>query len=121
MEKTYAQALARSIGNGISEEAAVSGLVAHLARQGRSKLLPGILREMKRLAAAEAKLAPTVEVARAEDAETALSAARAAGINVSEASVNPSLVRGWRARSGSRLIDRSGKQALVDLYQRITN
>lgn len=121
MQKTYAQAIARQLQAGADEATLVSGLVAHLTKEGKQKLLPGILTELKRIAHADAKLAPRVEVARAGDAESALAAAQKAGIAATEVVVNPDLIRGWRARSGSTLVDRSAKQALVDLYQRITN
>lgn len=121
MEKEYAHALSRQIAQGAEESALVDGLVAHLKREGRMKLLPGILRELKALDQRRTKLAPSVEVASEGEAAHAIAAASAAGIAVSSASVNPSLIKGWRARTGGVLVDRSAKQALVDLYQRITN
>ena len=121
MEKAYAHAIAEAVRRGDDEAALVAGLTAHLAREGRSKLLPAILRELQRLAAAEAKLAPQIEVASEAESAGAQIAARAVGIESATVRVNPDLIRGWRARSGSRLIDHSAKHALVDLYQRITN
>jgi len=121
MEKEYAIALSRQHAAGTDEKALVDGLVAHLKAAGRMKLLPGILRELRALMAQRAKLAPSVEAASEGEKAPALAAARAAGIDASEATVNPSLIRGWRARAGGTLVDRSAKQALVDLYQRITN
>lgn len=121
MEKEYAQALAHSIGRGSDEAKLVEGLMRHLKEEGRTKLLPGILRELKRLHARNRKLAPSVEVASEAEAEGALAHARLEGVEAATAHVNPSLIRGWRARSGGRLIDRSAKKALVDLYQKITN
>lgn len=121
MENAYAQALAQAVRRGDDEAALVQGLTAHLAREGRSKLLPGIVRELKRIAAAETKLNPHIEVASDSERAAAQAAARAQGIETSDIRVNPDLIRGWRARAGSRLIDRSAKHALVDLYQRITN
>ena len=121
MEKQYAHALSRQIAQGADESALVGGLVAHLKRDGRMKLLPGIVRELKALQARTDKLAPSVEVASEADSADALAKARVLGIEASSATVNPSLIKGWRARTGSTLVDRSAKQALVDLYQRITN
>ncbi|HEY0979631.1 MAG TPA: F0F1 ATP synthase subunit delta [Candidatus Paceibacterota bacterium] len=121
MEKEYAQALMRQVASGADERTLVEGLVAHLKREGRMKLLPGILRELKALDARRAKLAPSVEVASDWEAAHAIAAARTMGIEAPAATVNPSLIKGWRARTGGTLVDRSAKQALVDLYQRITN
>lgn len=121
MEKEYAQALSESIKRGSDDAKLVDGLMKHLKEEGRMKLLPGILRELKRLQARDAKLAPSVEVASEAEGGAALAAASSAGITAPRVSVNPSLIRGWRARSGSTLVDRSAKKALVDLYQKITN
>lgn len=121
MEKQYAHALSRQIAQGADETVLVEGLVAHLKRDGRMKLLPGIVRELKALQARTEKLAPSVEVASETESRDALEKARALGIDATSATVNPSLIKGWRARSGGTLVDRSAKQALVDLYQRITN
>jgi F0F1-type ATP synthase delta subunit len=121
MQKEYAFALSRQVAHGADEETLVRNLVAHLGASGRMKLLPGILRELRALEARQEKLAPSVEAASEGEKSAALAAASAAGISAASASVNPSLIRGWRARSGSALVDRSAKQALVDLYQRITN
>jgi F0F1-type ATP synthase delta subunit len=121
MEKEYAQALTQAVAKGVDEAKIVSNLVAHLKEEGRMKLLPGILRELKRLQATQSRLAPSVEVASEGEAKDALKAAHEAGIEAATATVNPSLIRGWRARSGGTLVDRSAKQALVDLYQRITH
>ena len=80
MEKEYAQALMRQVASGADERALVEGLVAHLGREGRMKLLPGILRELKALDARRAKLAPSVEVASEGEATHAIAAARTMGI-----------------------------------------
>ncbi|MBU2103839.1 F0F1 ATP synthase subunit delta [Patescibacteria group bacterium] len=121
MEKQYAQALIRSLRKGTNEEKLVSGLVAHLKEEGRAKLLPGILRELKTLQARNAKLAPHIEIASEGDKKQALQEAKELGIDTNSVSVNEDLIQGWRARSGGISVDRSAKQALVDLYQKITN
>lgn len=121
MDKEYALALARSIEDGTDEAKLVAGLVAHLKSEGRMKLLPGILRELKVLDARNEKTAPILEVASEAESAGALASAHAMGIETSKTVVNPSLIKGWRAREGSVLVDRSAKQALVDLYQMITN
>lgn len=120
MDKEYALALAQSLKNGTDEKTLVAGLVAHLKAEGRMKLLPGILRELKKLDAQQAK-ASVIEVASEGESAEALSAAKEAGITTTSVSVNPSLITGWRARENGTLVDRSAKQALVDLYQKITN
>ena len=71
--------------------------IAHLKRTGRLKLLPRILRELRMREARAAKLAPRRETA----------------------AENPSLISGWRSLEGGLLIDKTGKRALLDIYQRI--
>lgn len=119
MQKLYATSILRLIDKGMGEKEVVDNLLEHLKRSGRTKLLPGILRELKTLAAREKVTAPTLEVARKEDEAQAKAAAKAEGIEAEEVIVNPSLLQGWRARAGSKLVDRSGKRALIDLYARI--
>lgn len=106
-----------------SESAAdtlVANLIRHLKAQGRVKLLPAVLRELKKRQAREKALAPRVEVAREKDAASALSAARAAGIDAKEAEIDPTLLSGWRAMKGGALVDRTGKRSLIELYRNIT-
>jgi F0F1-type ATP synthase delta subunit len=98
---------------------AVVKLVNHLRSVGRLKMLPSIAKELRKVQARRMALLPQVEVARKEDAATALSAAEKAGIKAGHAQVNPSLVSGWRASGGGTLIDRSGKRALVDIYRNV--
>lgn len=120
MEKVYAHALTSALDKGRDEKSLVDGLVKHLKSVGRIKLLPGILRELKlkqeRASASEA----TLEVASADEKAGAVKEAHAAGINPKHVLVNDSLIRGWRARAGGTLVDRSGKKALVELYRNIT-
>lgn len=121
MEKEYALALSRSIKEGTDETILVAGLMKHLKAEGRTKLLGGILRELKAVQAKSEKLSSVIEVASPEEVPAALEAAKSAGIVVGETVINPSLIKGWRIRSEGTLTDRSAKQALVDLYQKITN
>jgi len=121
MEKEYAQALARSFRSGTDEAKLVDGFVKHLKEEGRMKLLPGILRELKNIQARAEKLAPSIEIAHESERASARAGAKEAGIDTDNVRVNDTLIRGWRARSGGMIIDRSAKQALVDLYQKITN
>src|SRR5690349_14628245 len=94
-------------------ERVVEKLVAHLKSSGRAKMLPQILRELRKVMARRAALAPKVEVAHKKDAPHALVSAKEAGIEAKDAHVNASLVSGWRATGGGKLIDRSGKRALA--------
>jgi F0F1-type ATP synthase delta subunit len=121
MEKEYAQALFDlSQKPEASADDLVKKLVAHLKESGREKLLPRIARELNRLDARTQSFGEQLEVASPHEKESAQSEAQAFGITA-EAEVNDTLISGWRARSGSRVIDRSGKRALLDLYQAIAN
>ena len=101
-------------------DAAVTKLIAHLKSTGRMNLLPQIAHELRKVAARRHTLQPVVEVAHQKEAAAALRAAAEEGIIAKHASVNPSLVHGWRARQGGKLIDHSAKNALVHIYQNIT-
>jgi F0F1-type ATP synthase delta subunit len=119
MEKTYAQALfTLSQKQGASADELVKALVTHLKEMGREKLLPRILLELKRLDARSASFGEVLEVASEAEKTLATKEAKELGITA-DAIVNGQLVTGWRARSGSRVIDRSGKRALLDLYRTI--
>ena len=72
-------------------------LKSHLERTGRLKLLPQIVRELKREEARAAKLAPRIETAKE----------------------NPALISGYREITEGKLVDKSGKRALLDIYQNI--
>lgn len=119
MEREYAAVIERLLSKGTGEDVVVKNLVAHLTKVGRMKLLPMILRELKVSAARAKSLGARVEVAKKEGAKTALAGARALGIEAEEATVNPNLLSGWRARKQGTLVDRSGKRALTDIYQAI--
>ncbi|KND51916.1 MAG: hypothetical protein ABA06_01500 [Parcubacteria bacterium C7867-001] len=121
MEKEYAHAIARSLTAGADEKKLFDGLMRHLKSVGRVKLLPRILRELKRDLVRASAHAPHVEAASEDDAAAAKKAAASVGIAVKKVEVNPSLIMGWRARLGSSLVDVSAKRALIDIYRNITN
>ena len=122
MEKEYAQAVSTmSRQEGRDEGKLVDGLVALLKRSGRMKLLPGILRELKRENARSEKLAPVLEIAHHKDEQSAKATLKKEGIEAVNTVVNPSLIRGWRARANGLLWDHSAKRALTDIYKQITN
>lgn len=112
-------ALHSALQKGEKADTLVSRLTAHLKERGRMKLLPAILRELNVLRAKHKTTAPVVEAASPAEAEAAKKAAKQEGIDVAEVTINPHLISGWRAMSGSTLIDRSGKRALSDLYRKI--
>ena len=120
--KLYAQALLEaSKKEGASAKTLVKNLAKHLEADGRVKLLPAILRDLQRLEEAQAKLAPTVEVAHAHESASALKAAEKYGIHAEHAQVNPTLIKGWRATGNGKLIDHSAKRELIDLYRKVTS
>lgn len=119
MEKTYARAVFNlSQKPEASADEIVKTLVAHLKEVGREKLLPRILRELKRLDERSSSLGEILEVASEQEKALAMKEAQELGITA-PAVINDVLVSGWRARTGSRVIDRSGKRALLDLYRTI--
>lgn len=104
----------------VAVDAAVSKLIIHLKSMGRMNMLPKIAGELRRVAARRAALRPRVEVAHESEASRALHAAAREGITAKHAQVNPSLIRGWRAQGGGKLIDHSAKRALIEIYQKVT-
>ena len=112
--------LAARSGDDALARRAADALLEHLARTGRRKLLPSILREVREQAARAEKAAPVVEVASAGESQKAREAAEAEGIAAPHARVNHSLIRGWRARGRGVLVDRSAKRALIDIYQNVS-
>ena len=99
---------------------AVDKLVLHLKSMGRVKLLSGIAQRLRIVQARKERMAPRVEVAHAGESAVALAEAAKEGIVVKHAHVNDSLIKGFRAREGGKLVDRSAKRALIDLYQNLT-
>lgn len=97
----------------------VTRLIAHLKSSGRMNMLPKIVRELRKVAARRVALMPKVEVAHEGESAAALVAAASEGIIAEHANINPSLIRGWRARGNGKLIDRSAKHALVQIYQKV--
>jgi len=121
MERAYATALDNTLSQtGADEATVVKGLVTHLEKSGRTKLLPRILAELKKSLLRKEASAPRIEVAREEEGTRALKEAKTLGVSAN-VTVNPSLLSGFRIRHGSKLTDRSGKRALIDLYRNITN
>jgi F0F1-type ATP synthase delta subunit len=122
MDKLYAKALDDlAHRDGANVKKLVADLTSHLKETGRTKLLPGILRQLKVIEARRAKLAPSVEVASEKESAHALKEAAARGISASKAQVNHALIKGWRARSGGTLIDKSAKRGLIDIYRNVTS
>lgn len=121
MEKQYAQAIFNlSQREGAHAAEIVRALRAHLKEVGREKLLPRILRELKRIEARTQSLVETFEVASEHEKKHAQIEAKELGVTTDPV-INHTLVTGWRSRTGSRVIDRSGKRALLELYRRIAS
>jgi F0F1-type ATP synthase delta subunit len=122
MTQQYAQAI-WSVAQSEKADAKklVKNLSEHLKKEGRLKLLPGILWDLKRLEAAQAKLMPVVEVAHERESAKALKEAKALGIHAEKAVVNHALIKGWRATGNGKLIDATAKRELIDLYRNITS
>lgn len=119
MEKVYATALTQAVSRGENEKKLAEGLIAHLTKVGRMKLLSNILRELKAREERTKKLRPTLEIANEGEKVEAQKQAEALGLTPEAIEVNPSLISGFRVRSATQLVDRSGKQSLIDIYKNI--
>lgn len=122
MKDTYARLLeaVAETGDPAVADAAVTKLIAHLKSTGRMNTLPKIAHELRTVAARRHLLRARVEVAHVQEAEAALRTAAEYGIRAEKAEINPSLISGWRAHGCGTLIDRSAKNALIQIYQQIT-
>lgn len=120
MEKAYAKALAEVVKGGVKEEDAFKQLMTHLKESGRLKILPQLLRELRTQSERQNSREPMLEVASEAEAKTAEAEIKKEGVTA-KAIVNPTLIRGWRLTTADRLIDRSGKSALIDLYRKVTH
>lgn len=103
-----------------ASDAAVTKLILHLKSAGRMKMLPEIARELRKVAARRHAMRPHVEVAHEKESAHALRTAAELGIVARHATVNPTLIHGWRATSGDKLVDHSAKRALLAIYQKVT-
>lgn len=101
-------------------DAAITKLILHLKATGRIEMLVEIARELRKIAARRHALRARVEAAHEKEVPVALREAAAAGIVAKHASVNTTLIHGWRAQKGGKLIDRSAKSALLHIYQKVT-
>ena len=122
MIDAYAKLLEIVAETGDKQEAdvAVSKLIAHLKSAGRLKMLPQIARELRKVAARRKALEPVVEAASEREGTDALTLAAKSGINAKKVRVNRSLIAGWRAREAGKLVDRSAKSALIEIYKNVT-
>ena len=107
-------------GNTTGAHEALELFIAHLKRHGREKLLTKMVRELANSAARRTAGAASIEVAHQRDATDALIQAEQIGIIAKHAKVNHELLSGWRAHAGGKLIDYSGKGALIAIYQKVT-
>ena len=119
MEKVYAQALVELEEKGVKAPELTKHLIAHLTTVGRLKLLPKILRELKKIDARHAKEWSPLEVASEKETSSARAELKTMGIEPESVHVNPSLIAGWRILQKDTFIDTSAKKALVDLYTNI--
>lgn len=119
MEKAYAQALVELEEKGVKAPELTRHLLAHLTKKGRLKLLPSILRELKKIQSRHDKEFSKLEVASEKETAAALKELASMHIEAPGVEVNHSLIKGWRLVRKDTLIDRSAKKSLVDLYTNI--
>ncbi len=119
MPETYAHALVSLVQCGdVTVEEAVSNLSGSLRKTGKLKLLPAILAALKKYEYQVQRSSDVLEVANDATITIAKQEAAAAGINADHILINDSLIQGWRARSNGKLIDKSGKKFLIDVFSR---
>lgn len=101
-------------------------LVAVVRKAGHTRLLPKISISFERLMKEKTRAAATtVTVARSEvieaQAESIAEGARTLGVAPETLSftVDPTLSTGYRMRTRDKILDSSGKRALLELYRRM--
>lgn len=121
MPADYAKAIYRLKKRGeLTDEKIAENLRLHLTRTGKMKLLPAIVRELKKLSYRKDEIS-IIEIASEGERKAAIAATKDLGLETSEVRVNDALISGWRVKSKGNLIDRSGKRFLIDLYRSVTN
>ena len=113
MEKLYAQALWKSVENGLPPKEVVESLAKLLKKQGRSDLMPRISRAFRRLAAAHNGNRTRIFVAHERDAKHALNVS---GVEEADICIDETLIGGWRLEGNNEVVDRSFKKHLLDIY-----
>lgn len=127
MQDAYAQALWTMVESGKAPHEAVAALKKMLDARGRLALVPKIARAFRRLAAKEAnKNTLTLTVARQKDAHAAIKEVEKvlADLKIADADlcelVDESLIGGWRLEGRGILVDKSWKNSLLSIYNRVT-
>lgn len=121
--RRYAALVHRAIADGVGADFAKK-LVSYLKHKGHLGLLPQIVRRYESMSVSRAA---TVVVARPDDAKKFAQSIGAAlstlGIDAGEyeVSVDDRAVGGYSVRAKGKLIDRTYRSALVELYQNSTN
>lgn len=128
MEHAYAQALWKMVAGGSDARKAVHALQDTLSKEGRSSLLPRIVRAFERLAEREMKKeSALLSIAREKDERHAKSEVKSIldGLGIDpkdlKTQIDDTLIGGWRLEAKGVLVDASFKQQLIDLYNRSIN
>jgi F0F1-type ATP synthase delta subunit len=125
MHHDYVQAVIAVLATGAKPETVLTNLKSVLDRRGHVRLLPRIMRALEReLARLQTVGVPTLTVARASDATSALAKSLVRELALDDAAlrivVDETIVGGAKLRANSQEIDASYKTALITLYQSIT-
>ena len=122
MPHAYAHALRKAIADGLDPDVAVTRLVELLKREGKTKILPAIAREIESLSVRAETQTPTLTLAHQEEKTRAQEGLRTQFPNASEnmtVTTDENLIGGWRYRDANTLVDASYKTALTKLYHHI--
>ncbi len=125
MKKAYVTALVERILAGESVESALSNLRALMEKRGHFRLFSQVLKAaVRELEVKLRRVVPQVTLAKAGGvSEVTIAAALTelgAVADAYDVTVDQSLVGGFSVRVRGRLLDKSYKRVLVQLYERIT-
>lgn len=125
MKKAYVSALIASILAGQPVETALANLRTLLVKRGHARLWSQILKATEReLTVKLARVTPRVTLAKEGSVDAATITGALAVLGTADAqydvSIDETLVGGFTVRVGDRVIDKSYKRMLINLYEKIT-
>lgn len=125
MQDNYQQAVLSLLESGKNPEEILSGLKSTLKKHGHEALLLSILRSVERVLAAERYTGTVVTVARQKDIEKFQSSISAelnklTAVDTPVQKIDDSIIGGFIVEADNKIINKSHKHQLVNLYRKLT-
>ena len=118
---TYARALLDSEKSGLAN-GSVKNFISAIKRRGHERLLPQVIVKYERFKSREVKNGVRVRIASECDRVAAeVAATKEASVTNADISIDQSLVSGFSVDGFDFRIDKNGRRALLELYNKITS